>query len=168
VAAVVGRVFWHGTLLELGVGQLAEALDELVQRGFVTCNATSRYAREREYHLSSILRWRIAYDTLSARERHRLHRQTAAWMAAQGRIDLEEALRLAYHLELGGQPQEAALLVFRTAQAAHTVGALEEALRLYTRAHVLAADPLVQERAEVALQDIRQRLAAREQGRSTG
>ena len=80
-----------------------------------------------------------------------MHRQVAAWMASQGRTDLEEALSMAHHLAVGGQPEEAAILLERVAQAALATQAPAEARRLYTRVHVLSQDAQVQDRAERAL-----------------
>ena len=151
IAVVVGAEFWAGALQALGVEQLEDALDALVQAGFIVPTASPRYAGDREYRLTSTLRRRVAYDFLSPRERRELHRRTATWIASRGRTDLEEGLRLAHHLKMGGQPEEAALLYLRIARAAMTVGAEEEAERLYTQAHVLSGDPDLQGQVETAL-----------------
>ena len=150
-AVVVGAEFWAGALEFLGVPQLDDALEQLVQSGFVVRTASSRYPGDREYRLTSTLRRRVAYDFLGPRQRRDLHRRTATWIAAQGRTDLEEGLRLAHHLKMGGQPEEAALLYLRIARAAMTVGAEEEAERLYTQAHVLSGDADLQGQVETAL-----------------
>ena len=150
-AAVIGRAFWRGVLRESGVDGLDAALDLLVERGLITRNATSRYVGELEYTLTSSLRWRVAYDMSGPQRRRQLHRQTAAWMARQGRADLEETLAMAHHLEIGGQPEEAAILLQRAGQAALSAGAEVEARRLYTRVHVLSDDAQVQDIAERAL-----------------
>ncbi len=150
-AAVVGAEFWLGALRALGHAQPGAALDALLQAGLVVRSAGSRYARDHEYHFASELRRRVAYDLVPLDQRRAVHRQLAAWMVAQGRTDLEESLRLAHHLELGGQPEEAALLYARIARAATTVGAEEEAERLWTRAHVLSNQPDLLAHIEAAL-----------------
>jgi hypothetical protein len=150
-AVVVGAEFWAGCLRDLGVQQVDDALEQLVQAGIVVRNATCRYPGDREYRLSSNLRRRVAYDKLAPRERRAMHRRVAAWIARHGRTDLEESARLAHHLEMGGQPEEAALLYARIGKAATSVGAEEEAERLYTHAHVLSTDPELQGGIEVAL-----------------
>ncbi len=160
-AVVVGRVFWHGALQMLGLNDVDESLQMLVQRGFITRTATSRYDHEPEYRLSSSLRWRVAYDMLPPRKRRGYHRRVAAWMAEQGRQDLEEALHIAYHLEMGGQPEDAAIMLARTGLAAAQVGALEEAMSLYKRVHVLTDDPRIQDDAEKALHSLAVRLRKR-------
>ncbi len=150
-AVVVGQVFWRGALLALGVDHLDEGLELLVQRGLIIRNATSRYVGEQEYALTSSLRWRVAYDMSRPQRRRKLHRQTAAWMAHQGRTDLEEALAMGHHLTVGGQPEEAAILLQRAAQAALATHAPAEARRLYTRVYVLSQDAQLQDQAERAL-----------------
>jgi hypothetical protein len=70
---------------------------------------------------------------------------------------MEEALVMAHHLELGGQPGEAALLLLGTAHAARRAGARQDAIRLYTHAHVLGDNPGVQESAERALEALQTR-----------
>jgi len=153
-AVVVGQVFWRGALRTLGVARLDEALEILVERGLLIRNATSRYVGEVEYALTSSLRWRVAYDMSRPRRRRKLHRNTATWMATQGRTDLEEALAMAHHLSMGGQPEEAAILLQRVAQAAMASKATAEARRLYTRVHVLTDDAQLQDRAERALRSL--------------
>jgi len=156
-AVVVGEVFWVGALRALGVQSLEPALDELLQAGFVLRVASSRYAGDLEFRLASVLRRRVAYDLIPAKQRRQLHRRVAAWIVAQGRTDLEEALRLAWHLEMGGQPGEAALLYARLGKAARTVGAWTEAERLLTGGSILSANPDVQRECEAALRAIRLR-----------
>lgn len=156
-AVVVGEVFWVGTLRALGVQQLDAALEELLQAGFVLRVASSRYVGDLEFRLASVLRRRVAYDLIPAKQRRQLHRRVAAWIVAQGRTDLEEALRLAWHLEMGGQPAEAALLYARLGKAARTVGAWTEAEKLLTAGSVLSANVEVQRECEAALRAIRLR-----------
>ncbi len=165
LAVVVGRVFWDGAVRALGVKDLDAALDLLIERGFVTRNATCRYRNETEYRLTSSLRWRVAYDLQPPAVRRTAHRKVAAWMMKQGRTDLEESLAMSWHLEMGGQPEEAALLLLRAARAAQTVGAFEEAARMFTRAHVLSDDPATQDAAELALRALQLRIGERRRRR---
>ncbi|MSP90958.1 MAG: hypothetical protein EXR79_04010 [Myxococcales bacterium] len=150
-AVVVGAEFWDGALRHLGVDHLQESLDQLVQVGFIVRNASSRYPGEREYRLTSTLRRRVAYDLLPPKQRRTLHRKVTTWVASKRRTDLEESLRLAWHLQQGGQPEEAALLYARIGKAALTVAAEEEAERLFTQAYVLTGDTSLQGEIEVAL-----------------
>ncbi len=153
-AVVVGAEFWAGALRDLGVPMLDDALEQLVQTGFIVRNASSRYPGDREYRLSSVLRRRVAYDLLAPMQRRALHRKVATWILRKGRTDLEEGLRLAHHLKIGGQPEEAALFFARIAQAALAAHAFEEAERLYTHAHVLSGDPEMQGSIEVVLREL--------------
>ena len=154
VAAVIGPVFWRGVLRELGVDRIDSALGALVERGLITRNATTRYDGEQEYALASSLRWRVAYDMSRPQRRRELHRRTASWLARKGRADLEETLAIAHHLEMGGQPEEAAILLQRVAQAAMSAGAQVEARRLYVRVHLLTDDAQMQDVAERALRQL--------------
>ncbi|MCO4763591.1 MAG: protein kinase [Myxococcales bacterium] len=165
VAVVVGRTFWAGALRQMLDSDVASALDVLEQRGFVSRTANSRYHREPEYRLTSSLRWRVAYDLQPPQRRRGFHRQTAAWMAGHGRTDLEESLAIAYHLEMGGQPESAAVLLTRTARAAQAAGALEEAARLFTRVHILTDDLSVQDTVELALRTLQARIRKRRRRR---
>ncbi len=72
---------------------------------------------------------------------------------------------MAHHLELGGQPEEAAIMLARTARAAGQVGALREAISLYRRVHVLTDDPTIQDAAERALRELAGRLSKRKRRR---
>lgn len=164
-SVAVGSEFWAGTLRELGMERLDDALEQLVQAGFIVRNASSRYAGDREYRLTSSLRRRVAYDMLAPQRRRELHARVATWIAHQGRTDLEEGLRLAYHLKMGGQPEQAALLYARIAKAARAVGADEEAERLYTQAYVLTEDAALQGQIEVALRAMRIRVRSRSRRR---
>jgi predicted ATPase len=165
VGVVIGRAFWTAALRELVGSGVDKALDVLEQRGFISRSATSRYPGEVEYRLTSSLRWRVAYDLQPPQHRRAFHRKTAAWMAGQGRTDLEEALAIAYHLEMGGQPEPAAVLLMRTARAAQSAGALEEASRLFTRVHILTEDPAIQDAAEFALRTLQGRIGKRRRRR---
>lgn len=143
LAAVLGLRAWRGALLALRACDGDEAaldaeLDALVQQRLLVVAASSRYPGEREFRPGTTALWRVAYDQLAVDARRRAHGRAAAWMLRQGRHDLEESLRLAYHLELGAQPAEAALLLIRTARAAEHVRGWHEAARLYTRAFVLS------------------------------
>ena len=160
-AVVIGTEFWRGALISLGLELVDEALEVLVEVGFVLHRSTSRYAGDREYHLTSSLRRRVAYDLLVPQERRELHGRFATWIAKQRRTDLEEALRLAHHLKQGGQPEDAAHLYLRIAKATRTIGADEEAERLYTQAFVLTVHPQLQAQIEVALRAMRMRVRER-------
>jgi hypothetical protein len=147
---------------------LESALELLVQTGLVVRQASSRYRGDRAYKLTSALRRRVAYDMLPPQERRDLHGKVATWIARQGRTDMEEALRLAWHLQMGGQPEHAAILSARMAKAARVVGADEEAEHLYTQAYVLTADTTLQRQVEVALRTMRMRARGRRMARAEG
>jgi hypothetical protein len=161
MAVVIGNEFWAGTLRELGAPNVEVGLEQLVQAGLIVRRAASRYRGDREYRLTSALRRRVAYDLLTPQERRALHAQVATWILRQGRTDLEEGQRLAWHLHKGGQPEQAAVLLARSAKAARIVGSDEEAEQLYTQAWVLTADPALKRQVEVALRAMRMRSRGR-------
>ena len=83
---------------------------------------------------------------------------TAAWMADRGRRTWKGPRRLSPRD--GGQPSEAVVLLVRAARAAQSAGALDEALRLFTRVH-LTDDPSIKDAAETGVRKFTLAAAAR-------
>jgi len=153
-AAVIGADFWAECLESLGLPDAREALDQLVDRGFVTRRPSSRYQGTTAYLLRSALRRRVAHDRLRVDLRRVYHLEVAEWLAEHGRSDLEESLRQAFHLVMGGRPQRAAYLYARMGAAAMAVGSEEEAWQLFVRAHLHSEDPELIRSVEARLQEI--------------
>ena len=101
-AAVVGRVFWTGSvasLLEVGEAQVTGLLDQLEHRDLIVARLGSTLEREQEYSFKHTVIRDVAFDSLSRRERTDLHRRAADWVKGiigDGRRELVEVL--AYHL----------------------------------------------------------------------
>lgn len=102
-AAVVGRTFWDGSLVELGAdaASLGDALDVLRTRGFVHERDTSLFPDEREFVFAESATQRVGVDALSGKVRRRMHRQAAQWL--EGRTGDAGAALCARHLELAGE-----------------------------------------------------------------
>jgi class 3 adenylate cyclase/tetratricopeptide (TPR) repeat protein len=101
-AAVVGRVFWTGSvasLLEVGEAQVIGLLDQLEHRDLIVARLGSTLDRQQEYSFKHTVIRDVAFDSLSLRERTDLHRRAADWVKntiGDRRRELVEVL--AYHL----------------------------------------------------------------------
>jgi class 3 adenylate cyclase/tetratricopeptide (TPR) repeat protein len=93
-AAVVGKVFWTGSL-----GRDADAatmLHSLERKGFVRRQRRSSIENESEYAFAHALVRDVAYGQIPRAERATTHRAVAEWIASLGRPD-DHAEMLAYH-----------------------------------------------------------------------
>src|SRR5690242_13090697 len=80
-AAVIGRVFWAGAVATLaGVDNVDAALDELVERDFVTREHRSSISGEQAYRFKHVLIRDVSYSGLSKDARASLHRRFADWL----------------------------------------------------------------------------------------
>jgi class 3 adenylate cyclase/tetratricopeptide (TPR) repeat protein len=98
-AAVVGKVFWLGTVAEVGgvdprVAQ--ERLHSLERKEFVRRQQRSSVAADTEYAFRHVLARDVAYGQIPRASRAEKHRRTAEWIAGLGRPD-DHAEMLAYH-----------------------------------------------------------------------
>ena len=85
-AAVVGKVFWDGPLVAMGArdpGEVAGALAELAQLGFLRPAAQSSMAGEREYAFWHVLGRDVAYRQLPRGSRAARHAAAATWLEAK-------------------------------------------------------------------------------------
>ncbi len=97
--AVVGRVFWSGSVATLGgSGQDAveAALHSLARKEFVQRERRSSVAGDSEYAFRHGLVREVAYGQIPRARRAELHRLTAAWIEELGRPD-DYAELLAHH-----------------------------------------------------------------------
>jgi tetratricopeptide (TPR) repeat protein len=92
-----------------------DALDTLIEAGLVV---EPRLKGQAEFSLAHECYGEIAYDTLPALRRRRLHRQVA--QALRAALDHDPALypRLAYHYRQGGQLPEATQFAIRAGESA--------------------------------------------------
>ena len=97
-AAVVGRVFWTGSLGQPTADTLDEHLDVLEGRDLISTRLGSAFRGERECSFRHILTCSVAYESIPRRDRANLHAQVAAWLddVAAGR-EGEFAELLAHH-----------------------------------------------------------------------
>jgi class 3 adenylate cyclase/tetratricopeptide (TPR) repeat protein len=100
-AAVVGRVFWPGTVASLtgsDPGDLDEALRRLEDRELVLSRPGSSLAGQPEYIFKHVLTRDVAYESLPRAERSEAHATVATWLErTAGDRAVEFAELLAYH-----------------------------------------------------------------------
>ena len=99
-AAVVGRVFWSGAVAALVSGDedVADALDELEDRGLAFPQLRSALAGERQLRFKHILTRDVAYGSLPRRERADAHQRVAEWLGQKAGDRRREFVDLlAYH-----------------------------------------------------------------------
>ena len=115
-AAVVGRVFWPGSLRGLGEAVDVDAtLAELEARELVLSRLGSSIAGEPEFIFKHILTRDVAYESLPKRERAPAHAAVAGWIEQTAGARAREFVELlAYH--------------YATA-VAESVGAVDDTLR---------------------------------------
>jgi hypothetical protein len=97
-AAVVGRVFWTGSLGPPGPEGVDPHLDVLEGRDLISTRLGSAFRGERECIFRHILTCNVAYESIPRRDRANLHAQVAVWLddVAAGR-EGEFAELLAHH-----------------------------------------------------------------------
>jgi class 3 adenylate cyclase/tetratricopeptide (TPR) repeat protein len=135
-AAVVGRTFWDGAVLELCADapalDAAAALERLRSRGMVRARDTSVFPGEREYVFSEASVHRVAYEALSLKLRRRLHHLAAGWLEPRS-SDAGAAL-LARHAELAGDLAGAARAYERAGRNAAALAQHESAVDCFGHA----------------------------------
>jgi class 3 adenylate cyclase/tetratricopeptide (TPR) repeat protein len=127
-AAVVGRVFWEGAIVELceELGGVPDLLEELVLRDFLSREERSSISGETAYRFKHVLIREVAYAGLAKEARAVLHRRFAGWLRERAGDELLEIR--AYHLdhaaslvaELDGAPSSD--LAAEAAGALHKAG----------------------------------------------
>jgi tetratricopeptide (TPR) repeat protein len=146
-AAVVGKVFWLGSVLDGRPRATAEAaLHALERKGFIARARRSSFGNEAEYSFSHVLLRDVSYGQIARADRVDKHLRTAAWVESLGRRD-EQAETLAHHyttaLELTralGKPLD--VLIDRTRLALREAGDRALALKAFTRAARFYEDAL--------------------------
>jgi predicted ATPase len=98
-AAVIGRVFWLGSL----GGErwrLEERLHSLERKEFVSRNRRSAVAGEDEYGFRHALVREVAYEQIPKAERADKHSAAAEWIESLGRTEIIRDARLPYSAAL--------------------------------------------------------------------
>jgi class 3 adenylate cyclase len=100
-AAVVGKLFWAGALVDMGDRERSEveqALHELSRKELVRPSRTSSMESEREYGFWHLLVRDVAYSQIPRAARVSRHRAAAGWLEEQAGDRAEDlADVLAYH-----------------------------------------------------------------------
>ena len=148
-AAVVGREFWDGALVEFSraaaaaggagaagaEGDTAEALETLRRKELVYRREASAFAGAREYIFKHALLRSVAYEGLLKRERRRLHAEAAAWLVREAGVRVEEyAAVVAEHYEAARDPLRASEWYGRAGAQARASYAPEAAIGFYRKA----------------------------------
>jgi DNA-binding SARP family transcriptional activator len=135
-AAVVGRIFWSGPVIELLGGNEAD-FGVLVERDFVRRRPASSMSGEREFAFKHALTRDVAYRSLPKASRARLHAALAAWLEAFGAGRDEHAPLLAHHYAEAVRPED--LDLCWPGEASRAEQLRTKALKWLERASELAA-----------------------------
>ena len=138
LASVFGLVFWDRAL-----GDLADALPELVEDEIVVPRRRSRFADATEYAFRNVPTYEGAYGLIDDSERARLHRHARRWLEKAGEHD---ATVLAHHAALAGDHGHAAVLYERGAEASLDAGFFAVAVRFASKALEHASEPEIKAR----------------------
>ncbi len=168
-ASVLGKVFTrHGVtaLTGLSEAELEPLLAALVRKEMLSIQADPRSPERGQYSFLQDLVKRVAYETLSKRERKVKHLATANFLSSLGSAEEDEAVEvvashyLDAHAAAPDDPDaeeirsKAREMLVRAAERAASLAANAEAQRAFERAIELTDEPLAQaelhERAGVA------------------
>jgi len=137
-AAVVGLVFWEGTVAEVGHVTRAEVrtgLRELLEQGLVVVRDETAFVGEREYLFLNPTVREVSYESIAPIEQKQYHSRVAAWLIARSDEGTGEHLGLiAEHLASAGQAEQAVAYLRRAGEQAVARFANTEAVRYFSRA----------------------------------
>ncbi len=155
-AAVIGRIFWAGTLAALigADGGLAAALDRLEDRDLIRERPTSSLAGDREYIFKHTLTREVSYASIPRAVRAPAHARVAAWIESMlaGRID-EVVDLLAYHWSAAGDAAKTVEYALRAGDRARALFSNARAVEAYRAALEVAPGVLTTDQ----IADVRQR-----------
>ena len=118
-ASIFGQMFWRGGALELlgqtNTSQIAEWLEELVEREVIFEQGPNTFPGEREYVFRHSLLRDAAYAMLTDSDRVLGHRLAGQWLERAGE---RQPLTLAEHFERGGEQARASVCFGRGAMQA--------------------------------------------------
>jgi class 3 adenylate cyclase len=99
-AAVMGKVFWAGSVAEMGArerGEVELILHELARKELVRPGRTSSMEGESEYAFWHLLVRDVAYSQIPRAERARRHRAAAAWIERKAGERVEDLAEVLAH-----------------------------------------------------------------------
>lgn len=161
--SVFGMQVWSEGLSALGVKDGADVMRVLMGSELLVEQATSRFKDVREWAFKHALTREVAYASLGDEQLKELHAAAGLWLAKMG----EDDAIVARHLELGGEPQEAAHYIEKAARRALSANALGEAVKLAEKALAFAEDRPTQFARAQVLDEAWARLDARAGERDT-
>jgi tetratricopeptide (TPR) repeat protein len=161
--AVFGLQVWDAGLEALGVKNASEVLRTLTAAEVIVEQASSRFKETREWAFKHALTREVAYASLGEEQLKSLHTQAGLWLAKMG----EDDATVARHLELGGEPVQAANYLEKAAKRALAASATSEAVRLAEKALDFAEDKPTQFARAMLLDEAWCRLDARAGERET-
>ena len=145
-AAVLGKTFAARGLAALGQANeetLAPVLEGLMRKEVLALDVDPRSPERGQYGFLQALVQRVAYETLSRKERGRLHRAAAAYLQHDAGIDADEiADVIAAHYRDAGDADPARAWLERAGERAAALGAPEDAQRAVDDAAAIADEPL--------------------------
>jgi class 3 adenylate cyclase/tetratricopeptide (TPR) repeat protein len=160
-AAVLGKVFWVGGLVDGGARPDVERLlHSLERKEFVQRSRRTSVSNEPEYAFLHVLVRDVAYGQIPRADRAAKHRRAADWIESLGRPD-DHAELLAHHygkaLELSraagaeiGELAESARVSFRAAgDRATALHAYVAAARFYEEALTLTEESDLEQRSDI-------------------
>jgi class 3 adenylate cyclase len=135
-AAVVGKVFWRGALVDSGDDpeQLSELLSRLERRDLIRRETVSAIEGDRQYAFKHVLIRDVAYEMLPRSHRQKRHAQVATFIERQTDEFGEAAAQLARHWREAGRPDRAVQYFTIAAEHAGRGWAKDLAVRLYREA----------------------------------
>src|SRR5918996_593122 len=147
-AAVVGKVFWRGALMDRDGQVLDEVLDRLEERDLIRREPVSRIQGDPQFIFKHMLIREVAYATLPRAVRRTRHAEIASFLedAARDRVG-EWAMVLANHWQEAGDAEQELRWVLAAAER----GWATDALAMYERALELIPAVAVDRRLEVRL-----------------
>ncbi len=161
--SVFGLKGWDVGLAELGVRGAHDALRALSGAELLVEQAGSRFRGTREWAFKHALTREVAYSSLGEDDLRELHARAGRWLATLG----EDDATVARHLELGGEPREAAVYLERAARRALATNAHADAARYAERALAFAEDKPTQFSRALLLDEAHVRLDPRAADRET-
>lgn len=145
-AAVVGRVFWDGAVVQLqetavfGIADPAtpeaiwQAFNRLCAQGVLRENETSSFPGQREYIFAHNLLHEVAYERVLKRARRIYHAVVSDWLIAHGVKGTRYISQIATHLALAGDGDRAWRYYVQAGEQAAAVFANAEAITYFSRA----------------------------------